>query len=228
MIKIGVVLGSKPTNFAKDPHYALEIRYFQAIEKAGALPIPITYSNIEEQLKLVDGILLPGGDFVTPACYYVENECSPYLDEGIWWDAYMAIGNYALEHNIPLLGICGGMQTLGVLLGGKLRQGIESHRIPDNKQIAHSIKIEKDTILHDIFKQDEVSINSIHREAVAQISDNIKVSAVAEDGIIEAIESKNHNFALGVQWHPECLLDEAYADLKQIKIFEYFIEKCKG
>jgi putative glutamine amidotransferase len=226
MVRIGVVMGSKPSTFSKDPHYAIEIRYFQALEKAGAIAIPITYSNIQEQLKNVDGILLPGGDFDSPACYYVENDKPKYNDEGIWFDADFAIGSYALEHNIPLLGICAGMQQLAILLGCKLRMGLESHREKDNKKLAHNILIESNTHMHNIFGKKEVAVNSIHREGVAIINeDTTIVSAKAEDGIIEAIESKNHKFAIGVQWHPECLAIND--NLEQLKIFEYFIEKCK-
>lgn len=223
-IKIGIVLGSKKSNFAKDPHYALEIRYFTAIERAGALAVPITYNNIESQLDGLDGIILPGGDFNTPSCYYVENAENPYHDEGLWFDAYMAIGNYALLKNIPVLGICAGMQTLAILLGGKLTMGVKGHRHPKNNVLVHSVSLADNSILNDIYSKKELKVNSIHSEAVAQVSDRFSVTAISDDGIIEGIESNEHEFAVGVQWHPECLLKHEKPE--HCKIFDYFIKKC--
>lgn len=225
MVKIGVVLGSKESTFAKDPHYSIEIRYFEALEKAGAIAIPVTYSNIDKQLDELDGVLLPGGDFYTPSIYYTEEQNNPYVDTGIWFEGFVGAGSYALANNIPLLGICGGMQVLAILLGGKLAMGVDDHRFEDNKELAHSIEIEKDSILYNIFKQDKVMTNSIHREQVAEVNKNIKVTAAAEDGVIEAIESTKHDFAVGLQWHPECLV--ADGNEQQLSIFKHFVDICK-
>jgi putative glutamine amidotransferase len=225
-VKIGIVLGSKDSDFAKDPHYSIEMRYFTAIEKAGALAIPVTYNNIEQQIDELDGIVLPGGDFSTPSCYYIENSDNPYQDDGLWFDAYMAISNYALLKNKPILGICAGMQTLAIMLGGKLKMGLENHRLEQNDILAHSISINKDSKLYDVFGSQEIMVNSIHREAVAQVSDKFKVTAIAEDGTIEAIESTEHDFVLGVQWHPECLLN--LEEPEQMRLFKYFVNKCKN
>jgi putative glutamine amidotransferase len=225
-VKIGVVLGSKDTDFSKDQHYSIEIRYFTALEKAGARAIPVTYNNIEEQIDELDGILLPGGDFSTPSCYYVEKSDNPYTDEGVWFDGFMAIGNYALLKDKPVLGICAGMQILSVLLGGKLKMGLENHRLEQNDILAHKVTINENSKLYDIFKSQEIMVNSIHREAVAQVSDKFNVTAIADDGTIEAIESKIHDFALGVQWHPECLLN--LHEPEQMRLFKYFVDYCKN
>jgi len=225
MVKIGVVLGSKDSSFAKDPHYSMEIRYFEALEKAGAVAVPVIYSNIEKQLNELDGLLLPGGDFSTPADYYVEHKNNPYKDNGSWFNAFMQAGKFALDNNMPVLGICAGMQTLAVLLDGKLKMGLEGHRLEDNKQIAHSIKIKEDSHLFDIFNSFEIEVNSIHSEAVAEVNGNIDIVAVTDEGVIEAIESKEHDFVLGVQWHPECLVD--HENQEQLKMFEYFVNKCR-
>ena len=226
MLKIGVVLGCKPSSFSKDSHYSIEIRYFDAIEKAGAIAVPITYSHIEQQLQDIDGILLPGGDFNTPAHYYVENKDNPYEDEGTWFNAFMGIGKYALDNNIPILGICGGMQVLAILLGGKLGMlGHEDHRNEDNKKLAHDVLVNPDTLLHKITNKRVIKVNSIHREHVAKVNDDIVISGYSEDNIIEAIESKNHKFALGVQWHPECLVDNKQVS-EQLELFKYFLKQC--
>lgn len=224
MVKIGVVLGSKPTNFSKEKHYCLEVRYFSAIEQAGAEAIAITHSNINQQLKNIDGVLLPGGDFKTPCKYYTNKIDCPYPDDLDWHNAYQDVLTYCLKNNTPILGICGGMQQLAIALGGMLHLGIKNHRCSNNKQLVHNIKINTNSILYNIFQQEILDINSIHQECVSKISDNILVSAFAEDGTIEAIESKNHHFASGVQWHPECLLNQENS--KQSNLFNYFIKQC--
>lgn len=227
MIKIGVVMGSKFVTSSEDIHYATEFRYFNAIEKAGALAIPLIYSNMEEQLKNVDGVLIPGGDYAVPDCYYVKGHESAFKDEGVWFEGYMAFTNYCLEHNIPLLGICAGMQTLGLVLGCKLKADNMSHRIEDSKRLVHSINIEKNTHLSKIFNKNTIMVNSLHQEVLAEISDEVLVSAIADDGLIEAVESKKHNFAIGVQWHPECLLNIEEKSKEQLSLFEYFVQQCK-
>lgn len=227
MIKIGVVMGSKFVTSSKDMHYATEFRYFNAIEKAGALAIPLIYSNMEEQLKNVDGVLVPGGDYSVPDCYYIEGHKSAFKDEGVWFEGYMAFTSYCLENNIPYLGICAGMQTLGLVLGCKLSGDHMTHRIENSKQLVHEINIEKNTHLNKIFNKDKTTINSLHQEALAEISDKVIVTATADDGLVEAIESKKHDFAMGVQWHPESLLDVEEKEKEQLDIFKYFVKQCQ-
>ena len=98
----------------------------------------------------------------------------------------------------PIIGICGGLQTLNVYFGGDLNQNISNHKLGDGQM--HHINIEKQSFLYDVYQNPKVFVNSFHRQAVRKLAPNFKVTAMSEDGIIEAIEYDN---IVAVQWHPE-------------------------
>lgn len=104
--------------------------------------------------------------------------------------------------NKPIIGICGGMQTLNVYFGGDLNQNILNHKLSDGSK--HSIDIREKSFLKSVFKNSNTKVNSYHRQCVRKLAPVFKVTATSDDGIIEAIEYKN---IIGVQWHPEVLND---------------------
>jgi putative glutamine amidotransferase len=117
---------------------------------------------------------------------------------------------------MPLLGICGGMQLLNVACGGSLHQhvpedlGVEGHQQPPPKdEPSHGVEIAPGSLLARLCGPDRLQVNSTHHQAVKAAGEGLRITAHALDGVIEAIESTTHAFALGVQWHPESLRHHA-------------------
>lgn len=215
---IGITLDYEPEgSFSNYPYYALRQHYFSAVTKAGGLPIGIPYAQeeIAAYLDRIDGLIVPGGTFASPPEWYIENDETPYeCSPRLAFD--LALLDQALDRQMPLLGICAGMQLLGGLLGCKMTGGI--HRYTDSTinhfdatpiaEYAHTVTVLEETRLAEIVKTEHFKINSHHQEALVELSKNVVKSAIAPDGIIEAIEVRDHPFALGLQWHPECMQEE--------------------
>ena len=137
------------------------------------------------------------------------------------------IYEHALEKNISILGICGGMQLMALSSFKNENISLEKNDTNINHfqkgvDYVHSVSIVKDTLLHKILGKDEIKVNSRHNYHVDKFN-NLIVNAYSEDGLIEAVELKNKKFVLGIQWHPENMLDyDMYAN----KIIEAFINSC--
>lgn len=165
------------------------------IIKSNGIPIGINIENIniKEILNITDGIILQGGDD------YTEKE-----EELI---------KYAYEKDIPLLGICLGMQTMALALGGKLEE-INNHMKPNNN--SHEVYLKKHSKIFKILNKEKIIVNSRHNFAVKNT--NLDITGYSNDNVIEVIEDKNKKFFIGIQWHPESLENE---DSK--KLFDYFV-----
>ena len=190
--------------------------YYKSVLRAGGVPVivpPLTDTDaIINTLDHVDGLLLSGGGDINPLL--VGEEPSPRLgsinsERDI---PELLITQLAYNRQIPILGICRGIQTLAVALGGKVAQDIsdiakvkhsqDAHR----SEATHSIIVEKDSTLYNIYNSDaQQYVNSFHHQAVSDPGPRFRVTAKAPDGIIEAIESREFKSIMGVQWHPECL-----------------------
>lgn len=220
-----------------EPLIVLQKRYPRAILDAGGIPLvlPITSSRtaIRQFVMRLDGIVVSGGDFdIDPKRYGEEPiEALGQVSEERT-DFELELISLALERNLPLLGVCGGAQAINVALGGSLYQDIAT-QIPDageHQQGAlkdrggHQIKIHNGTRLRQIVGRGTLEVNTTHHQAVKTLGRGLIVNATAEDGIIEGIESKDHSFVLGVQWHPEFLIERASA---QRQIFTSFIKATK-
>lgn len=205
-------------------------RYYKSIVKAGGIPFimpPLADKDvIINTLDRVDGLLLTGGGDVNPL--WVGEEPSPSLrsinrerDE-----AELLTVSLAYNRNIPILGICRGIQVLASALGGTVDQDIAeafsaSHSVnnsgqtqhalikhsqdADRNEPTHTVKISKDTTLYSIYNTEYLAVNSMHHQAVRSGGKRFNVSAIAPDGVIEAIESNEFKPIMGVQWHPEWL-----------------------
>lgn len=193
--------------------------YRQAILHAGGeARILDATMPAEQALAGISGLLLTGGDDVAPARYgesphpAVEDE-DPARDE--FELGLIAAGRKA---NLPILGICRGIQVLNVACGGTLIQDIPSQvagaldhalAVPPHEpfSLAHEVWIEKDSLLSRLMRErlndDACEVNSRHHQAVKEVAAGFRVSATAPDGVIEAIEDPDARFCLGVQWHPE-------------------------
>jgi len=134
---------------------------------------------------------------------------------------------------LPLLGICGGMQTINVAFGGSLIQDIASqldspvaHRqLAPATQLSHAVKIAPKSLLRRIVGRVRLLVNSSHHQSVKRVAPPLVMSAVAPDGVIEAVESPAHAFLLGVQWHPEFLY-ERYCFHR--KLFDAFLKAARA
>ncbi|HVG70610.1 MAG TPA: gamma-glutamyl-gamma-aminobutyrate hydrolase family protein [Vicinamibacterales bacterium] len=191
--------------------------YEEAVRRAGGEVRILNYDTDRpaEVVKEVDGILLPGGDDVTPSLY--GDEPHPKFEAAEpGRDAYeLELAKRAGDADVPLFAICRGIQVLNVARGGTLVQDIPSqlpdaipHEVRDTPfTIAHDVWVSEGTLLHELLREridgDACPVNSRHHQAVQKIGEGLVVSATAPDGVIEAVEDPSKRFCLGVQWHPE-------------------------
>jgi putative glutamine amidotransferase len=212
--------------------------YSEAIEGLGAIPIHISLipnkDYIADIVSDLDGILLPGSDTDVDPLRYGE-EPHPKLGRVIFEKEQtdLLVIEEAEKRNLPIFGICFGMQILNVYRGGTLIQDIESQvenciKHQQGKPLArnsHSIEVFENSILSRLITSKVVQVNSHHHQVVREIGKNLKPTARAKDGVIECIEDiRDNKFIIGVQWHPE--LSWKTDELSR-KLFETFIEKCK-
>lgn len=209
--------------------------YIHAVEKAGGVPIVIPVNlnkeNIKIQIKSMDGVLISGGGDVNPILYKEEpfKELDYIYQEIDEFD--IEVINIALENNKPILGICRGLQVLNVALGGSLYQDlkyIKGSHIKHNQNAkpylgTHYIDIKEGSILKEIITE-KVLVNSYHHQSVKTLGNNLKAIAYSNDGVIEAIQKMDKSFVLGVQWHPELMVDY---DQYMLEIFKRFINESK-
>ena len=208
--------------------------YSEAVMMAGGLPlvIPITSNpkDMETYLSLTSGLLLPGGVDIDPLAFGEEpvpglEEVRPELDE-----FHLTIARLALERSMPILGICRGCQVLNVAAGGTLIQHIEpkegtlKHRQMVRRfHPSHSVNAEPGTLIESVLGKSFV-VNSFHHQAVDTPGDGMMISARAKDGIVEAIEKDGSPFTVGVQWHPEAMLEGV--DRSMTPLFSRFVSAC--
>ncbi len=191
--------------------------YYRSVQKAGGVPVIIPplsdTDSIINTLEHIDGLLLSGGADYNPL--YANEEPIPAL-HGINSERdlpELLITRLAYNRQIPILGICRGIQTLAMALGGKVLQdigqsGIKHSQDADRSEPTHSVTVEQGSTLFNIYKQEEkLYVNSFHHQAVGDAGPLLRISATAPDGTIEALESNEYKSILGVQWHPECLAE---------------------
>lgn len=126
---------------------------------------------------------------------------------------------YLYQINKPTLGICLGMQIMGKLFNGKVRTTIENGSHDSEKDYAHNIRIKKHSLLYQIVGEEKIKVNSRHKRQIPTTS--LACVAYSEDGVLEAIEDKNKKFFMGIQWHPESLMEDIYSK----RLFDYFIQQ---
>jgi putative glutamine amidotransferase len=164
-------------------------------------------------LDLIDGLFLPGGRDLDASLYASEAHPSNDKPLRVRDELEIALTRGARERDIPVLGACRGMQVLNVALGGTLEQhlgdrlDLTPHRAEYGTHTSHPVAIHPDTLLSGITHELEFDISSHHHQGVDELGEGLVVSASAPDGVVEAIESVDGAFCLGVQWHPEERLD---------------------
>ena len=191
--------------------------YINWLEHAGGLPLLLPNLSPELAGELLDGLdalLLTGGADVAPRLYGAEPEKQMGTVDVPRDRCELPLAREALRRDLPILGICRGIQTLNVAAGGTLRQDLGSDpaawvqhgmRVVAGPTWQHTIAIEADTRLHRMVGEAEVHVNSYHHQAVGELAPGLRVAARAKDGTIEAVEAPGERFVLGVQWHPEVM-----------------------
>jgi putative glutamine amidotransferase len=211
--------------------------YINAVMRCGGTPLVMPNlegeDNIDALVKLADGILFSGGEDVHPK----------YFNEGVKVDNMticdrrdrfeIKLAEKVLPSNIPVLGICRGMQLLNIAAGGNIYQDIGmqyptalEHSNPQSGKadIIHNVNLLEETRLSELYGSGLKGVNSFHHQAVKDLAPALKASAYSEDGLLEAYEMGGRRFLVGVQWHPEMLF-EKYPE--ELKLFESFIENAK-
>jgi putative glutamine amidotransferase len=227
-----------PTRYHEKTEYIGQIRhYLDAILWAGGLPLMIPSladsAIVREYARQVQGVLLPGSPTdIAPARYgaeahaklgklYPEREATDFT-----------ILDYVEENDLPLLGICFGVQSLNVHRGGSLVQDIPSlvenplkHDENDSSLVArHMVKLAEHSLVARLAQQREVEVNSYHHQSIERPGRGLRAVATAPDGVIEAIEDDTGRFIVGVQWHPERGWQE---DAFSKALFTSFIEQAR-
>lgn len=212
--------------------------YMQAILKAGGIPVLLSPDMdvyaMAVCLQELDGLLLAGGGDVEPA-RFGENaiaelgETTPVRDQ-----FELSILPMAIERQLPVLGICRGIQVMNVVLGGTLYQDLPTQYISTQTALlthqqdkpyettSHSVQVNIDSLLFRLTGQIQLQVNSMHHQAAKEIPSLLTVAAHSEDGVIEALENPHLPFFLGVQWHPERL-----SDPPSLNLFKGFTQACK-
>ena len=210
--------------------------YIHAIHQAGGLPllipVGIALTDLDPLVHKLDGVLFTGGGDIDPQYFGGENYpkvSSVNLERDRLEFELLKI---ALKMNLPLLAICRGIQVLNVGLGGTLYTHIQD-QLPDalkhdwypdfpRDRIAHTVSVTRNSKLHHILGDSEVPVNSLHHQGIEKLGQGLEPVANAPDGLVEAVELKDARFALGVQWHPECLPES----VPMQRLFRAFIDAC--
>jgi putative glutamine amidotransferase len=218
------------------PIYGNNRTYVHAVESAGGIPILIPMlhdlSLLEGLFDHMDGLLLSGGVDIQPHLYHEQphpqlGEVDEQLDE-----LELFLTRRAMQRDMPILGICRGIQLLNVALGGSLFQDIEAQcpgsmrhsrrELPRNTLI-HSVSIEEGSRAEQIFGANEIWINSLHHQSVKDPGQGAHITGRAEDGVAELLEAPGYRFVFGIQGHPE----ELYTTEPHcVNLFAAFIQAC--
>lgn len=223
----------------RQPMWSIGQRYLEALVRAGGIPWPIPamsgeLETIRSIFSRLDGLLLTGGSDIEPQRYGE----SPRPECGATDPARDAVELelvlLALDANRPVLAICRGLQMLNVACGGTLYQDIPT-QVPaalkhdytarqghlDRTGAPHDVAIKPGSRLARLLGTSITAVNSIHHQAIKDLGQNLVATAFATDGIIEAIEQPDKHFVLGVQWHPEELLETQPI---MARLFDAFIQ----
>jgi putative glutamine amidotransferase len=227
--------------YNRTPIYAQSVAYMQAIVQAGGVPFLIPLNLPAPSLRRLydqtSGIFLAGGGDIDPPVYgggmhATIRDIEPDRDRD-----ETAITRWALADGRPLLGICRGSQVIAVAAGGSLIQDIPSevpgavlHAKPQgseherpNAGIVHPVSLTPASRLAGIVRGSTISVNSFHHQAVRTVPSPLEIVGRTSDGLVEAIEHRDHPFLIGVQWHPELLIGSVES---AVQIFRAFISAC--
>jgi putative glutamine amidotransferase len=199
---------------------SLRLSYTQAVQEAGGVAVVLpAHGYVDDAgalLDRLDALLFSGGPDLDPGVYGAPPHPALGSEVDRAADEYeLALLAAAAERDLPLLGICRGMQALNVARGGTLHQHLPDRTTLDHLQrhapylSAHRVDLVRGSLLHELSGRDALAVNSFHHQAADRVGDGLEVCAVAADGTVEALWDPRATFALGVQWHAELLTHRA-------------------
>ena len=212
--------------------------YIQAIERAGGCPVVLSkvknLSTIKSIIQAIDGIVFTGGTDINPLNYEeMPHTILESIDPARDNFELSLVKSILSDTDIPVLGICRGMQILNIVSGGTLYQDLLSqnatefnHSLTDvfpRDELSHIVNITNPSKLYDVFQVDKIAVNSFHHQGIKTVGESFEATMISEDNIIEAIEMKGDRFVVGVQWHPELLVEK---HPEYLKLFTSFLEYC--
>ena len=214
--------------------------YFRSVLEAGGVPMIIPPFDDKDALLAaldhIDGLLLSGGGDINPL--YLGEEPSPALHSINPRRDFceLMLVRLAYDRQIPMLGICRGIQVLAAALDGTLHQDIkeampDAHLLKHSQDLpreyaSHEVRLEPDSLISRIMQTETLAVNSFHHQAVGEAGPHLCVSAKSSDGVIEAVESSEHKSILGVQWHPECFI--LRNDHVMMPIFNWLVNEARS
>lgn len=233
---IGIPCHADYADGTKRPIYSNNRAYVHAVEHAGGVPILIPFLHdfrmFDTLLPRLDGLLLSGGIDIDPALYGEAPHPLCEQPDKELDDIELKLANWALQEDIPTLGVCRGMQILNVALGGTLYQDIHaqrphslhhSHRHMSRDYLAHRVNVLPGSRLAQLLGPDSFMVNSLHHQAVHMPGHDVVISGTADDGIAEILEVNGHRFILAAQFHPE----EIYLkESASARLFAAFVQAC--
>jgi putative glutamine amidotransferase len=231
---IGLNADFAPASKVNLAHVRLNAGYLDTVITAGALPVIIPPLgkdiDVEPWLDRLDGFILTGGLDMDPRRLGLPSHASVQPLPERREESDRQLIRLLLERRLPLLGIGLGMQQINVACGGSLYLHLPQdmprampHRDLTDPAHRHTVLIEPNTRMEEIYGAGEIRVNSCHHQAVRQIGAGLRAGARAPDGVIEAIESTDpHWFCVGVQWHPE----SETASALDMQLFESFVQAC--
>ncbi|MBC8162887.1 MAG: gamma-glutamyl-gamma-aminobutyrate hydrolase family protein [Roseiflexaceae bacterium] len=213
--------------------------YIDAVVRAGGVPILVPLIDNQRALRriydMLDGVLLAGGGDVNPTLYGEEPIPELGTIDELRDIVELPLVQWALADGKPILGICRGVQVLNVALGGTLYQDIpaqlastvhdQSYTSQDWTHMAHDLQLAEDSDLAELFGTTEFPTNSLHHQALKDVAPGLRAVGWAPDGVVEAVESTDDRFIVGLQCHPEALQGEA--DPRWQALFRRFVERCE-
>ena len=215
--------------------------YINAIKEFGGEPLLFASlkksidehrASIPEYLEKIDGLLLPGGGDINPALFFEERHHAVYNVSRSRDALEIWLCQDALKADLPVFGICRGIQVMSVAMRGSLYQDVPDQiidllphsRDENDEDSQHDIEIKPDSLLRKLVGKNADEVNSAHHQAINEVGEGFVVTARSEDGIIEAIEGKPEQFVLGVQYHPERMTEPSEFREHRRKLFEAFIK----
>jgi len=222
----------------EEENFWLKRTYANAVLRAGGIPLAVPHlqglvDEADNILDRIDGLMLSGGSDLDPNLFEEEPRFELIQIDPIRDGLEIELTKRAIDRDFPILAICRGIQVLNVAAGGDIYQDINEQKseVLSHNQDAprwhrtHRVEIEGDSLLREIVSEGSIMVNSFHHQNVREVAEGFRAVARSSDGLIEAIERRSGAFQLGIQWHPEAMVEE---DKNAGLIFARFVEVAEG